>query len=133
VPATAGDIPAPADVAAPPADATTLKDGLAYKVLKPGTGKIHPTLEDTVVVHYTGWTTDGKMFDSSVARGEPATFPLGRLIKGWQEGIPLMVTGEKMRFWIPGDLAYAKSNRPGAPKGMLVFDVKLIDIKPPAK
>ncbi|MGD8380302.1 MAG: FKBP-type peptidyl-prolyl cis-trans isomerase, partial [Gammaproteobacteria bacterium] len=64
---------------------------------------------------------------------EPATFPLGRLIKGWQEGIPLMVTGEKMRFWIPGDLAYAKSNRPGAPKGMLVFDVKLIDIKPPAK
>jgi peptidylprolyl isomerase len=80
-------------------------------------------------VHYTGWTTDGKMFDSSVARGEPATFPLNGVIKGWTEGVQLMVVGEKRRFWIPGNLAYDNSPRPGAPKGMLVFDVELLAIK----
>ena len=59
-----------------------------------------------VTVHYTGWTTDGKMFDSSVARGAPATFPLNRVIAGWTEGVQLMVAGEKRRFWIPEALAY---------------------------
>lgn len=126
-------IPAPADVAAPPAAAKKLPSGLAYQVLKPGTGKVHPKISDTVSVDYTGWTTDGKMFDSSVVRGEPATFPLDRLIKGWQQGIPLMVRGEKARFWIPADLAYGHSMRPGAPKGMLVFDIKLISIHHPAE
>ena len=82
-----------------------------------------------VTVHYTGWTTDGRMFDSSVTRNEPATFPLGRVIKGWTEGVQLMVVGEKRRFWIPGSLAYDNSTRPGVPKGMLVFDVELLAIK----
>ena len=59
-----------------------------------------------VEVHYSGWTTDGKMFDSSVTRGEPATFPLNGVIPGWTEGVQLMVVGEKTRFWIPGELAY---------------------------
>ncbi|HET7569551.1 MAG TPA: FKBP-type peptidyl-prolyl cis-trans isomerase [Gammaproteobacteria bacterium] len=123
-------VSAPADVAAPPADAMTLPSGLAYKVLKPGSGHVHPKPTDIVTVDYTGWTTDGKMFDSSVTRGEPATFPLNHLIKGWQEGIPLMVVGEKARFWIPANLAYGKNPRPGAPKGMLVFDITLHAIKP---
>jgi peptidylprolyl isomerase len=123
-------IPAPADVAAIPAAATKLPSGLAYEVLKPGTGDVHPKSTDTVTVDYTGWTTDGRMFDSSVVRGQPATFPLNRLIEGWQQGIPLMVVGEKARFWIPAKLAYGDNRRPGAPKGMLVFDIKLIAINP---
>lgn len=127
----------PSDVAAAPADAEKTKSGLASKILKAGIGDKKPTATDTVTVHYSGWTTDGKMFDSSVQRGEPASFPLGGVIKGWTEGLQLMVVGEKRRFWIPEDLAYgpavAGSGRPG---GMLCFDVELLGIKeapkPPA-
>ena len=118
---------APVDVAAPPADAVTTKSGLASKVLQSGTGTKKPTRFSTVTVHYTGWTTDGKMFDSSVERGQPASFPLDGVIRGWTEGLQLMVEGEKRRFWIPEKLAY--QGRKGAPQGMLVFDVELISIK----
>ena len=117
---------APKDVAAPPADAEKTKSGLASKVLKKGTGAKHPTAASMVRVHYSGWTTDGKMFDSSVVRGQPATFPLGGVIAGWTEGVQLMVEGERRRFWIPEALAY--KGRPGAPAGMLVFDVELLKI-----
>ena len=123
-----GDIPAPADVAAAPADAQKTPSGLASKVLTPGTGADHPKEWDEVKVHYTGWTTDGKMFDSSVKRGQPASFPLNRVIKGWTEGVQLMVPGEKRRLWIPQEMAY--KGQPGAPAGMLVFDVELISIEP---
>ena len=75
-------------------------------------------------MHYTGWTTDGKMFDSSVKRGQPATFGLDEVIAGWTEGVQLMVEGEKTRFWIPQRLAY--EGKPGMPAGMLVFDIELI-------
>jgi peptidylprolyl isomerase len=118
-------IPAPPDVQAPPADAAKTSSGLASKVLTKGTGKAHPRANDEVTVHYTGWTTDGKMFDSSVAKGSPATFPLDRVIAGWTEGVQLMVEGEKRRFWIPEALAYKGRE----PKGVLVFDVELIKIK----
>ena len=97
-----------------------------YKVLKPGTGARHPSSRSQVTVHYSGWTTDGKMFDSSVTRGEPATFPLNQVIPGWTEGVGLMVEGEKRRLWIPEALAY--KGTPGRPAGMLVFDVELIKI-----
>ena len=120
-------IPAPADVAAPPADAAKTKSGLYSKVLKSGTGTIHPTASSTFVAHYTGWTTDGKMFDSSVERGEPLSMPLANVIPGWTEGVQLMVIGEKRRFWIPEALAYR--GQPGSPAGMLVFDIELLDIK----
>ena len=119
---------APPDVAAAPADAKKTGSGLAYKVLRAGTGTTHPKRSNTVSVHYTGWTTDGKMFDSSVIRGTPAQFPLTRVIKGWTEGLQLMVTGEKTRFWIPANLAYGNS-QPGVPHGMLVFDIELLEIK----
>jgi peptidylprolyl isomerase len=119
-------IPAPPDVKAPPAGAKKTSSGLAYNVIKKGTGTKHPSATDSVTVHYTGWTTDGKMFDSSVARGEPATFPLNRVIAGWTEGVQLMVEGEKTRFWIPEPLAYRGQR---APYGMLVFDVELIKIQ----
>jgi peptidylprolyl isomerase len=119
----------PEDVAAAPKNAKKTKSGIAYRVLKKGTGKEHPKAESTVEVHYSGWTTDGKMFDSSVSRGQPATFPLAGVIPGWTEGVQLMVVGEKTRFWIPGNLAYDNSPRPGAPHGTLVFDIELLSIK----
>ncbi|MEM7350482.1 MAG: FKBP-type peptidyl-prolyl cis-trans isomerase, partial [Acidobacteriota bacterium] len=120
-------IPAPEDVAAAPEDAEVTSSGLASKVLSAGTGTKKPKDSDRVKVHYTGWTTDGEMFDSSVVRGNPATFGLRQVIAGWTEGLQLMVQGEKRRFWIPQKLAY--QGRPGAPAGMLVFDVELIEIK----
>ena len=119
-------LPPPADVAAAPADATKTASGLASKVITPGTGTAHPDKADLVTVHYTGWTTDGKMFDSSVSAGKEVTFPLDRVIAGWTEGLQFMSPGEKMRFWIPEKLAY-KGERP--PRGMLVFDVELISFK----
>ena len=121
------DIPAPPDVAAPPADSLKTTTGLSIKVLKPGTGTRHPRATDRVTVHYTGWTTDGKMFDSSVKRGEPATFALNQVIDGWTEGLQRMVEGEQGRLWIPENLAYGGA--PGKPAGMLVFDVELIRIE----
>jgi len=122
-------IPAPDDVATSPDDAEMTESGLSSKLLSQGTGTAHPAASDEVLVHYTGWTTDGQMFDSSVARGEPISFPLNGVIAGWTEGVQLMVEGEKRRFWIPGKLAYGETpSRPGAPAGTLVFDVELIKI-----
>jgi len=124
-----GQIPAPPDVAAPPANAFKTSSGLAFKVLTVGLGNSHPTPNSTVRVHYTLWTPDGKMVESSVPGGEPATFVVGKVIPGWVEALQLMVAGEKRRFWIPGPLAYDKSTDPNDPKGMLVFDIELIEIK----
>ena len=126
----AEEIAAPDDVAAVPAAAVTSESGLASKVLQAGTGSEHPGPFDVVEVHYTGWTTDGKMFDSSVVRGKKVGLPLDRVIVGWTEGLQLMVVGEKRRFWIPQELAYG--GREGKPAGMLVFDVELfrVDRKP---
>ena len=118
--------PVPADVAGPPEDATVERSGLAWKTLEKGQGEETPKARSTVKVHYTGWTTDGKMFDSSVLRGEPATFRLDQVISGWTVGVGMMVEGEKRRLWIPEKMAYG--GRPGAPQGMLVFDVELIEI-----
>jgi peptidylprolyl isomerase len=120
-------IPAPSDVAAPPADATKTASGLATKVLTHGTGTEHPRANSRVKVHYSGWTTDGQMFDSSVARNEPISFGLNQVIPGWTEGVQLMVEGEARRLWIPEKLAYGGQR--GAPQGMLVFDVELIKIE----
>jgi FKBP-type peptidyl-prolyl cis-trans isomerase len=119
----------PADVSAVPADATKTDSGLASKVLQKGTGETHPAKADTVTVHYSGWTTDGKLFDSSVKRGQPTSFPLNQVIRGWTEGVQLMVEGEKRRFWIPAALAYGENPGGGRPGGMLVFDIELIKIK----
>lgn len=123
------DIPAPPDVAAPPADAEVTASGLASKVLKEGSGPSHPSADAIVEVHYTGWTTDGKMFDSSVTRDQSVNLPLSRVIDGWTEGVQLMVEGEKRRFWIPENLAY--KGQAGKPAGMLVFDVELLYIEEP--
>ena len=117
---------APPDVAAPPADAVRTPSGLASKVLTPGTGTRHPRPNSQVRVHYTGWTTDGKEFDSAVG-GEPITFGVDGVIPGWTEGLQMMVEGEKRRFWIPAKLAY--EGEPSKPQGTLVFDVELLRIE----
>lgn len=117
----------PPDVIAPPGDAKRTSSGLAYRVLTAGPGGRKPGASDRVTVHYSGWTTDGKLFDSSVLRGEPATFGLDQVIKGWTEGVQLMSVGDKWRFWIPSRLAY--NNAPDKPRGMLVFDVELLAIE----
>jgi len=122
-------IEAPADVAAAPPEAEVTASGLASRVLRAGTGEAHPGPTASVTVHYTGWTPDGNRFDSSITRGQPASFPLDKVIAGWTEGVQLMVVGERRRFWIPGGLAYDNSPRAGAPKGMLVFDVELLAIE----
>jgi peptidylprolyl isomerase len=119
-------VPPPPDVSGPPADAIRTSTNLAYKVLQPGTGTRHPRPNSTVTVHYTGWTTDGKTFDSSVTRGQPTTFSLDQVIPGWTQGVQMMVEGEKRRFWIPANLAY--EGQPDKPQGMLVFDVELLRI-----
>jgi peptidylprolyl isomerase len=117
----------PPDVAAPPKNAIVTKSGLAYKVLRKGTGTRHPKAGDTVVVHYTGWQTTGHRFDSSLLRGEPAEFSLRDVIAGWREGLQLLTEGERARLWIPQELAYG--GQQGKPMGMLVFDVELVKIK----
>src|SRR5690606_8454892 len=121
-------LPAPPDVAEPPADAEKTASGLAYKILEAGSGEARATSDDFVTVRYTGWTTDGTMFDSSYARKMASTFPVNRVIKGWGEGVQLMAIGEKRRLWIPKELAYA--GQAGRPQGMLVFDVELVEIVP---
>ncbi len=119
----------PKDVAKAPATAKKTQSGIAYRVLKKGTKTRHPSATSQVRVHYSGWTTDGKMFDSSVERGEPASFGLNQVIPGWTEGVQLMVEGDKMRFWIPGKLAYGdEPKQPGMPAGTLVFDIELLEI-----
>ncbi|MBT8231235.1 MAG: FKBP-type peptidyl-prolyl cis-trans isomerase [Saprospiraceae bacterium] len=109
----------------------TTTTGLQYLVLEEGMGTEHPTLLNEVNVHYHGTTIDGKVFDSSVDRGEPISFPLGNVIKGWQEGVQLMTVGSKFRFFIPYDLAYGErgAGQDIKPYSALVFEVTLLDIK----
>ena len=103
--------------------------GLQYVVEKEGTGA-QPTATDEVTVHYTGRLLDGTVFDSSVNRGEPATFPLNRVIPGWTEGVQLMKEGGKYTFFIPSDLAYGPQGVPNAipPHSTLIFEVELIKV-----
>lgn len=103
--------------------------GLQYKVLKEGEG-VSPAAEDEVTVHYTGKLLNGTVFDSSVNRGEPTTFPLNRVIPGWTEGLQLMKEGAKYEFFIPSDLAYGPQGIPNVipPHSTLIFEVELIKV-----
>lgn len=123
-------LPAPKDVAAIPEAAEVTSQGIGILTLRAGDRTTYPELASTIVVHYSGWTTDGRMFDSSRLREATASFPLNRLITGWQLAIPNLSKGEMARIWIPGALAYDnREDRPFAPKGMLVFEVELIEIE----
>ncbi len=118
--------PVPKDVAKPPRRAKRTKSGLRYLRLVRGKGTQKPGPSSHVTVHYTGWTTDGVMFDSSIPRAKSATFPLDAVIPGFTEGLQLMRVGDAMRFWIPEELTY--KGKPGAPQGMLVFEIELLEI-----
>ncbi|MEC6816025.1 FKBP-type peptidyl-prolyl cis-trans isomerase [Photobacterium toruni] len=107
----------------------TTASGLQYLVLQQGTGTEHPKPTDTVTVHYHGTLINGTVFDSSVDRGEKISFPLNRVIKGWTEGLQHMVVGEKVRFFIPANLAYGNNGAGSIPPGsVLIFDVELFKI-----
>jgi FKBP-type peptidyl-prolyl cis-trans isomerase FklB len=109
----------------------TLPSGLQYKVITEGKGKT-PKANDTVTVQYKGTLIDGTEFDSSYKRGQPATFPVNGVIKGWTEALQLMKEGSKWQLFIPADLAYGASGTPGGPIGpnaVLIFDVELVSIK----
>ena len=122
-------LPAPANLNAIPENAQMLDGDVRLLKLRAGKGT-SPALTDTIEVYYSGWTLDGSMFDSSYLREATNSFPLGKLIKGWQIALPHMKSGEVARIWIPGDQAYDKRlDRPHAPKGMLVFDVELVGIE----
>ncbi len=108
----------------------TTDSGLQYEILRKGTGE-RPTLNDVVVVHYKGMFVDGKVFDSSYKRGEPAKFKLSRVIQGWQEGLQLMRVGAKYKFYIPSKLAYGERGAGGVigPNKLLIFEVELLGIE----
>jgi FKBP-type peptidyl-prolyl cis-trans isomerase len=115
------------------AGVTTTASGLQYEVLKEGTGP-KPTADNTVKVHYHGTTIDGSVFDSSVDRGEPVTFGLGQVIKGWTEALQLMPVGSKWKIYIPSELGYGEqaAGPKIKPNSVLVFEVELIGIEPAA-
>jgi FKBP-type peptidyl-prolyl cis-trans isomerase len=121
--ASRGTIP-PIDVAAPPPDALRTSTGLAYRVLASGTGGRHPHAGSRVVVNYTGWTTDGTIIDGVPVGSPPVTIQLEDAMPGWREGVHMMTAGDKWRFWIPPALAYG--GEPGKPRGMLVYDISLV-------
>jgi FKBP-type peptidyl-prolyl cis-trans isomerase len=124
----------PTAIPVQPKDATVLPDGLAYKILKQGTGTVHPKLTDTVTANYSVWKADGTFLESSCKddKCDPPTFPLDKLIPGWQEMIPMMTTGEKVQLWLTADLAYGDPPRkPDRPAGPLVFQIELLDIGQP--
>lgn len=118
----------PAHLTEAPPNAKKTESGLEYQIVKRGKGKRRPQPSDRVEVHYSAWTSDGKLFDSSVARGAPATVPVNRLIPGWAEGLQRMVEGDKALLWIPEALAYG--GKEGAPQGLLVYEVELLKIAP---
>jgi hypothetical protein len=143
-----GDLPAPVGPCPERSEPNVLENpratvqrtalGLAYCMLKEGPpGNTVPGPSDTVKVHYTGWTVDGEMFDSSIERGEPIDLPLNGVIRGWTEGLRLMTPGDKARLWIPGNLGYGRREAGEAagtpPKGTLIFDIELIGIAREAK
>ena len=110
---------------------TITATGLQYEVLTTGTGDVSPTPESTVTVHYTGTLVDGTVFDSSVQRGEPATFPVNGVIKGWTEALQLMKIGDKFKLYIPSELGYGAQGAGGSipPHSVLIFEVELLEIK----
>jgi len=124
---SAAATPAPATAG----EMTTTASGLKYQILKHGTGTVAPKATDTVKVHYEGRLTNGTVFDSSIARGQPSSFPLNGVIPGWTEGIQLMKVGDKFKFEIPPNLAYGAASPSPAipPNSTLIFEVELLGIE----
>jgi FKBP-type peptidyl-prolyl cis-trans isomerase len=122
--------PMPADLEAPPASAQRTESGVAFVVLKKGEGKESPSGGRRVKLHFSGWTTKGVLFESTVFSGRPAVYGLGEVIPGWREVLPRLVAGDKARIWIPANLAYGeKPRRRGFPAGALVYELELLALE----
>ena len=122
--------PVPPDLRSPPGAAKKMASGLIVHVLKPGSGTQHPTATSHVKVAFSGWTSEGRLFESSVMAHRPAMFEMSAVISGWREALLTMVSGDKARLWIPAPLAYGDKPRRGQPKGALVYDIELLAIDP---
>jgi peptidylprolyl isomerase len=119
----------PDNLKVPPQTAFKTPGGVTLNVLKPGTGTLHPTTNSRVKLHYSGWTTDGKLFESTITSEHPGVFLVGTVLPGWREALPYMVAGEKARIWIPASLAYGSHPVERAvPAGDLVYDIELLSI-----
>jgi len=114
----------------PPETAQKMPSGLAIQILKPGTGT-HPTMTSRVTLDYTGWNAEGTLFESTIMSGHAAVVLIGSALPGWREALPLMVTGEKARIWVPAALAYgdATSQQATSPAGNLVYEIELLGIE----
>ncbi|GAC18059.1 FKBP-type peptidyl-prolyl cis-trans isomerase [Paraglaciecola arctica] len=111
-------------------DVLETASGLQYQVLQKGEGNSHPSANSTVKVHYHGLLLDGSVFDSSVERGQPISFGLNQVIKGWTEGVQLMVVGDKFKFFIPSVLGYGdRATGKITPGSLLIFEVELLEIQ----
>jgi peptidylprolyl isomerase len=118
----------PLDISAPPKNAKRTPSGLTYVVLTRSSSERRPKPNERVRVHYNGWRADGRLFDSTIVRGQPAVVGVSAGIPGFREGVRLMRTGDKVLFWIPGHLAYGNKPQHGLPTGMLVFEIELLEI-----
>jgi peptidylprolyl isomerase len=119
----------PPDLQLPPPSATKMPSGLALRVLKRGNGKPHPAESGRVKLHFSGWTADGALIESSVMAQRPAVFEMVSVMPGWREALLQMVPGEKVRLWIPARLAFGEKPRRGQPKGDLVYELELLSIE----
>jgi peptidylprolyl isomerase len=123
--------PAPADVFAPPADATRAPNGVISKVLTSGTGTAHPTLKSYADLHYAGWERNGRQFEGTGPDGPPRRYDVNELVEGLRDQLTQMVEGERRRIWVPAALAYGKrTNFANAPKGDMTYEVELVRIIP---
>jgi peptidylprolyl isomerase len=114
----------------PPSTAFRTPSGVVFQVLTPGAGTTHPTTDSRVTVNYSGWTMDRKLFESTIMSGHPTVVLVGMAVPGWRDVLPRMVTGEKVRIWIPAGLAYGEHPiQRGVPAGSLVYDLELLDFK----
>ena len=120
--------PTPRDLEAPPSARKT-PTGLAIQVLREGSGHDHPAPGSRVTLHFSGWTSGGRLIESSVMGGQPATFELESVMPGWREALPSMVVGEQVRIWIPAALAFGEKPRRGQPRGDLVYELELLDLQ----
>jgi peptidylprolyl isomerase len=120
----------PLDLASPPATARLLDSGVRVQTLQKGSGDLRPSPDSRLRLHVSGWTRDGRLFESTVMSGEPAVYVLANTLPGWREGLRQMVVGEKARFWIPAVLAYgSRPGRRGVPTGDLVYDIELLALE----
>jgi len=122
--------PTPADLARPPHEAQKLRSGVVMQILKPGSGEIHPSETSWLMLDYTGWTSDGTLFESTILADHPRLIQFGMALPGWQEALAAMVPGEKVRLWVPAMLAYGEHPQSKAmPAGSLVYDLEILEIR----